>query len=138
MGRILAIDLGQKRTGLALSDPLQIIASPFATIDATDESDLMRQLKNIIHEKDVDQIVIGLPIKENGTEGDGCRRSRRIGQLLKSYCNNIVFWDERYSSRMAEQVLRQHGKKTKNMRGAVDGIAASFILENYLRYRKDS
>ena len=136
MGRILAVDLGKKRTGLALSDPLRLIASPFMTINFTNESDLIAQLMGIIEDKDVDKIIIGLPIKENGTEGEGCEWTRKIGRLLEERRYDVVLWDERYSSRMAEQVIRQHGIKPKNVRGAVDEIAASFILESYMRCHK--
>ena len=136
MGRLLAVDLGTKRTGLALSDPLQVIASPFKTLRFTSDRDLLKKITLIAQEKKVETVIIGLPIREDGREGLECIRPRKFRQMLESQHIQTVLWDERYSSRMAESVIHEHGKKTKNLRHAVDGIAASFILASYMQSRE--
>ncbi len=136
MGRVLAVDLGKKRVGLALSDPLQMIAQPFRTSSFVSLSVLAAEITDIVREKEVDRVIIGLPVKENGEEGEGCRLARQFVVFLKQKQITAELWDERYSSRLAEQVLHSHGLKRKNNKDKIDRIAASFILESYLNSQK--
>ncbi|MBN1798992.1 MAG: Holliday junction resolvase RuvX [Spirochaetales bacterium] len=133
MGRILGVDLGKKRVGLAISDPLQMISQPFKTLIFTSLARLIKEIKLIIRENDVEEIVVGLPVKESGEEGQGCIEARRFARLLESEQIQVTLWDERYSSRLAENVLKSHGKKRKGNQAKIDKIAASFILESFLK-----
>ena len=137
MGRLLGVDLGTKRVGFALSDEMKMFASPHKTMSFKDTADLIDSVLRVARENNADTLVIGLPIREDGTEGAGCRRSRRIAELLRSHDVKVVLWDERYSSRMAEDVVRQHGKRRVNTRHAIDAIAASFILGSFMDQRSE-
>jgi putative Holliday junction resolvase len=136
MGRVLSIDLGKKRVGLALSDPSHLISQPYKTIAFVSWPGLLAELKIILKEKDVEEVIVGLPIKENGEEGEGCADARYFLSLLAKEHIQACLWDERYSSRLAENVLRTYGKKIKDNKEKIDQIAASFILEGYLKSRK--
>jgi putative Holliday junction resolvase len=136
MGRVLAVDLGKKRVGLALSDPLRMIAQPWRTSPFISLSSLAAEIAGIVQEKDVERVIVGLPIKENGEEGEGCRLARQFAALLEQKHIPAELWDERFTSRLAEQVLHSHGKKRKDNKDKIDRIAASFILESYLKLQK--
>jgi len=136
VGRVLAVDLGSKRVGLALSDPLQMISQPFKTLAFVSLPALAVEVKNLVHEMDIQRVVVGLPVRENGTEGPGCRTARDFAELLHNEHIQTELWDERYSSRLAENVLRSFGKKRMHNKEKIDRIAASYILEGYLRSRR--
>ena len=136
MGRVLSVDLGKKRVGLAISDPAHIISQPFKTISFSTLPQLLCELKIIIREKDVEDVVVGLPIKENGEEGQGCLDARHLVKLLAGENIPAHLWDERYSSVLAENVLKSYGMKIRNNKEKVDQIAASYILEGYLQSKK--
>ena len=131
MGRILAVDLGTRRVGLAITDPLRIIASPLRYLPFAGEGPLARELLRLAVEQDVDRAVIGLPLHEDGREAPGCRQARSLAHRLQAGGLAAVLWDERYSSREAEEALRQMGVKRRG--GRVDPVAAAIILEDYLR-----
>lgn len=133
MGRILAVDPGLKRVGLAMSDPLKIIASPYDVIPFKSLKQLVEDLTALVKEKEVELVVIGFPIREDGEEGPGCALARSLGNKLKGQQIAFVLQDERYSSNTAAQVMRQTGHTSKSMRGKLDAVAASLILENYLK-----
>jgi putative Holliday junction resolvase len=133
VGRILCVDLGKKRIGLAISDPLHIISQPLKTLMFTSLAGLVNELKLIAREYDVEEIVIGLPVRENGQEGQGCKEARQFAELLRCEHIRVELWDERYSSRLAENVIKSYGKKRKGNKAMIDRIAASYILESFLR-----
>ncbi len=133
MGRILAIDYGDKRIGLALSDPLKIISSPF---EVWENNDLFFQnLDSLIINKKIDEIVIGLPKNMDGSEGF---YSQKVKNAFASYenenINKIVFLDERLSSKQATEILHEKGITQKDQKGIKDAYAASIILNEYLEY----
>ena len=134
-GRLLAVDLGTKRVGLALSDPLKIIASPFRTLIVKSEAQLVDEVARIAAEKNVEAVVIGLPLKEDGSEGAGCQRSRRFEELLRQHGIKTYLWDESYTSRRAESLLREGGLNRKKAPATVDMVAASYILADYMQQR---
>jgi putative Holliday junction resolvase len=131
LGRFLAVDLGTRRVGLAVTDPLRIIASPLRYLPFTGEGPLARELLRLAAEQDVERAIVGLPLAEDGAETPGCRRARRLARRLQAGGLAAVLWDERYSSREAEEALRQMGVKSRG--GRVDPVAAAIILEDYLR-----
>ncbi len=132
MGRLLGIDLGARRVGLALSDPQGIIGSPLQTIALESESSLVRRVVRLCREREIELVVIGLPVSVDGSEGPGCARSRRIAQRLSEQGIACRLHDESWSSREAEEALRATGRSRKTAREKVDAIAASLILQDYL------
>jgi putative holliday junction resolvase len=131
-GRLLGVDLGSRRVGLALSDPLGIISSPLSTIPMVSESALAKKLVTLCHDHQVIAVVIGLPVSADGSEGAGCARSRRIAALLEAAGLSVHLQDESWSSRDAEQSLRETGGTRRTSKEKIDAIAASLILREYL------
>lgn len=131
MGRILAVDLGSRRVGLAVTDPLQMIASPLRYLAYQGERPLARELLRLAAELEVERAVVGLPLAEDGSETPGCRQARSLARRLQGGGLPAVLWDERYSSREAEAALREMGVKAQG--GRVDPVAAAIVLTDYLR-----
>lgn len=131
--RILAIDYGEKRIGIAVSDPMQIIATPLMTLP--NNKDFLLELKKIVVEKNVELILVGTPIKEDGSES---RLKKEIDNFFQQIKNElkveIILYDERYSSKIAEQqILESVLKKSKRRdKGLIDRSAAAVFLQNYL------
>jgi putative Holliday junction resolvase len=133
-GRILAIDFGLKRAGLAVSDPMQIIASALDTVTYKSRRELLRCLVEVIRKKEITKVVIGLPRHMNGREGEMAQTVRQLMDELAGLVTvPIVAWDERLSSVQAERALREMGVRARDTkRGDVDRLAAVFILQSYL------
>jgi putative Holliday junction resolvase len=132
VGRILGIDLGTRRVGLALSDPRHTFGSPLSTIPFISERSLVEEVVRLCAERDVELIVIGMPYEADGSEGDGCERARRVSERLKERGLATAFQDETWTSREAESALAEAGKTRRTAKEAVDKIAASLILRDYL------
>ncbi|MBP6185072.1 MAG: Holliday junction resolvase RuvX [Saprospiraceae bacterium] len=133
MGRFLAIDYGTKRCGIAVTDPLRIIAAGLTTVHP---EELMAFLDNYLKEEQVDNIVIGLPLHEDGTKAQLYERVVQVGrQIDKRYpAIKLDYWDERYTSRMAKEIIRMSGAKRKKRqdKATVDKVSAGIILQEYL------
>jgi putative Holliday junction resolvase len=133
MGRFLAIDYGTKRCGIAVTDPLRIIAAGLTTVHP---EQLMEFLDNYLKEEQVDNIVIGLPLHEDGTKAQLYERVVQVGrQIEKRYPTiKLDYWDERYTSRMAKEIIRMSGAKRKKRqdKATVDKVSAGIILQEYL------
>jgi putative holliday junction resolvase len=137
MGRILAFDYGNKRIGLAVTDPMQIIASPLATVSTSEiESFLQDYLKKEI----VDEFVIGYPVQMNNKPSDSVKYIdpflKRLGKLFPDKTIHLV--DERFTSKMAFQTMIDGGvsKKGRRDKGMVDKISASLILQAFLEKKR--
>lgn len=135
MGRILAIDYGKKRTGLAVTDPLCIIANGLATISTSDIFDYLTQY---VAKESVDQLVIGKPIQPNGQPSENLTRVENfVNRWRKLHPEMpIDYYDERFTSVIAHQVMIAGGVKKKTRRedkGLVDEISATIILQDYMR-----
>jgi len=132
-GRILAIDPGGRRVGLALTDPLRIIASPFKTLLINNEDDALKQILQVIVDQEVVEIVVGLPINNRREDSAQTTRVRAFIEKLKSVVTQPVhIIDESYSSVEAERMLHAMGKKVGDDKGALDRLAATVILEQFL------
>jgi putative Holliday junction resolvase len=134
MARILAIDYGGKRTGLAVTDPMQIIATGLATIDS---KELIPYLKKYFTTEQVELIIIGLPVNwdESDTHGTPLVKTA-IKKITKEFPHMpLKTVDERYTSKMAKDAMLQMGmkKKDRQIKGNVDIIAATIILQDYLQ-----
>ena len=137
MARILSIDYGKKRTGLAVTDPLQIIAGGLATV-AT--SELFDFLQSYVAREPVERIVIGKPMQPNGQPSENMVR---VQQFVNRWRNQmpqipIEFYDERFTSVLAHQAMIAGGlkKKARQDKALVDEISATIILEDYMRSRQ--
>ena len=137
MARILSIDYGKKRTGLAVTDPLQIIAGGLATV-AT--SQLFDYLQAYIAREQVEMIVIGEPRQPNGEPSENLARVQQFVNRWRKAVPQfpIQYYDERFTSVLAHQAMIDGGlkKKARQNKGLVDEISATIILEDYLRSRK--
>lgn len=133
MGRILAIDYGTKRTGLAVTDPLQIISTALETIPT---DNLITYLKNYFQKEPVDEIVMGLPKQMNNTDSATAPEVRKMADLLAVAFPKvpIKFVDERFTSKIALQTMVTGGmkKKDRRVKGNVDKISATLILQSYM------
>ena len=135
MGRILAIDYGKKRTGLAVTDPLRIIANGLATIPTSNIFDYLTQY---VAKEPVDQLVIGKPIQPNGQPSENLARVENfVNRWRKLHPEMpIDYYDERFTSVIAHQAMIAGGVKKKTRRedkGLVDEISATIILQDYMR-----
>jgi putative Holliday junction resolvase len=138
VGRILAVDPGARRVGLALTDIGKTIASPFDTIPFVSLSKLAERLSRVCGDNDVELVVIGFPVRENGYEGEGCARSRVLAKRLAALGVECLLWDESWSSRDAEEAIRSAGKSRRRAKETLDAVAASLILRDFLESRPSS
>lgn len=133
MGRILAIDYGTRRTGIAVSDPLRIIAGGLETVDT---KELERWLARYFADNDVSTIVLGKPTQMNGTPSETWRFVEPLAaRLRKAYPDKeVVFYDERFTSVMAHRTMLESGigKMARRNRALVDKISATIILQGYM------
>ena len=137
MARILSIDYGKKRTGLAVSDPLQIIAGGLATVST---SQLFDFLKDYIAREQVERIVIGEPRQPNGQPSENLERVKQFVNRWRKAVPDIPieFYDERFTSVLAHQAMIDGGlrKKARQDKALVDEISATIFLEDYMRSLK--
>ncbi|MEA5128116.1 MAG: Holliday junction resolvase RuvX [Proteiniphilum sp.] len=136
MGRILSIDYGKKRTGIAVSDPLQIIANGLTTVETSRIFDF---LDEYLQKEEVSCIVVGLPKQMNNEPSENMKRVEPfVNRLRKLYPQiTVEYWDERFSSKMAQQAMRDAGlkKKDRQNKELVDEISAAIILQGYMERR---
>ncbi len=131
--RVLGIDFGSKRIGLALSDPLRIFAYPYKTLN--NDQNFWNDFKKIIEEKNVDKIILGYPMDDSGSKSEVAGKVEKFSkELSKKFKIEIIFWDERYTSVMAqEKILESVTKKSKRRnKGLLDSNSAAIILQEYL------
>ena len=133
MGRIIALDYGKKRTGIAVTDPLKIIATGLTTVDSQTLFDF---LKDYIAKEPVEKILIGDPLNLDGTETDSTAAVKHCIRRLKNTFPNIpiVTIDERYTSKLASKAMVEMGmkKKERQKKGIIDEVAATMMLQEYL------
>jgi putative Holliday junction resolvase len=110
----------------------QMIASPFKTLIFKSDAGLISDLLAIIEREQVERVIIGLPLNENGTQSPGCARVKRFAAKLKTKGIATVLWDERFSSLEAQDVLSETGIRGRKAEERIDQIAASIILRDYL------
>ena len=134
--RYLGLDFGSKTVGVAISDPLLMSASGLEIIRRDRESKIRKTLSRIdeiIKEYDVDEIVLGLPMNMDDTEGERCRKTREFGENLERRTGlKVNYFDERLSSFEAHEILDECGIKSVNHKEFVDEVAAMVILQGYL------
>jgi putative Holliday junction resolvase len=129
--RLIALDVGARRVGVAVSDELGLIASPVESVDM--KRDGMDRLVALIERYDPERIIIGLPLGMSGREGPQAAATRAFAQQLRGRVDRpIVFWDERLTTFMADQSLIEAGHRRARRKQHVDAVAAALILQSYL------
>ncbi len=130
MRRVIGVDYGTRRVGLAVSDPLGITASPHSVVA---RDDVVEVVANLVKELDASTIVVGLPTGLSGGEGESAKEARKLAEELEAVTGaDIVLADERFTSRMAEKTLITSGMRRRKRRETVDKVAAAIILQDYL------
>jgi putative Holliday junction resolvase len=130
--RVLALDPGERRVGIAISDPSGTLARPLQTLVRTSKSKDFAAIAALVAEHDISLVVVGRPLSLDGTEGPQAQRVARYAQALADHLPiRVISWDERYTTATAEEILRQNRKKRKN-KGELDAVAAAVILQSYL------
>lgn len=134
--RILGLDLGDKRIGVAISDPQQILAIPLMVILRKGEEEIIKALKELIHQYQVERIVVGLP---RSLRGDIGKEAKKVQAFMNRFSEKIDIpmetWDEWLSSVAAERQLKEAGVKSKHRKTHRDAVAAAFVLQGYLDHR---
>ncbi|HXE83585.1 MAG TPA: Holliday junction resolvase RuvX [Gemmatimonadales bacterium] len=135
VGRILAVDWGERRIGLALSDESQILAQPLATLTRRAGKRFpMAQLLEAVKKHNVVSIVVGLPLDESGAEGDAAHAARALADDIKGRVGDleVTMWDERMTTARVLAAIREMGGTTRGRKEDVDAMAAALLLQHYL------
>jgi len=132
--RLMAIDYGHQRLGIPVSDPKSILVGDAWTMKEWKMERAVKKIAEEVKTRGVGLIVLGLPKNMDGTEGERAAISREFGAMLQEATGlEVKFWDERRSSIEAHAILHANGRKEKDHRKSVDAVAASLMLEGYLR-----
>jgi len=132
-GRILGVDYGEKRVGLALSDPLGLTAQPLQLLDRETDAQLAGNIQALVQKHEVERVIVGLPVGMSGEESSRAKRTRKFITLLRRRVPvPVEKWDERLSTAEADRTLREAQVRPSRRRGRRDVIAAQLILQGYL------
>lgn len=135
--RVMAIDFGDARTGVAISDPAGTLAGFTTVLPSWNRAALLDRLAALVREHGVEELVLGLPRNMDGSEGPRAALCRAFaGELERAAGLAPVLWDERRSTVEAHQILHAGGKREKQHRQTVDAVAAALLLEGYLERRR--
>ena len=132
MERIIGLDVGDRRIGIAVSDELGIIAQPIGTLSSTGWGPDVRYIKNLADSYGAHRMVLGLPQQMDGNEGSQAEKVRAFGHQLEKAGLTVEYWDERLTSVSAERVLLEGGLSRKDRRAHIDKTAAALILQSYM------
>lgn len=136
-GRILALDVGERRIGVAVSDPTGSAAQPLRTVRRTPNGRELAELAALIRQLGVKEVVVGLPTRTGGQEGPEARRVRAFARRLQDVAGvPVVFVDERFSTREAERILLAADLSRGRRREVLDHVAAAIVLDTYLARRR--
>ena len=133
--RRLGIDLGTVRTGLAIAEPEMLVATPLCTVQHASLPEAVRLVSELAARERIEQAIVGLPLRLDGSEGDAARRVRQFAQALaKSARIPVRLWDERLSTVAAQGSLRAQGVKSQKQRAMIDQVAATLLLQTFLEH----
>lgn len=136
---IMSVDYGDKRTGIAICDKLEMLASPVCVLTEWNAETLADKIAALAIEKKVEQIVIGLPRNMDGSEGFRADACKSLGKLVSERTDiSVAFWDERLTTVSAHRVLSETNVRGKKRKAVVDAVAAEIILQDYIDSRKRS
>lgn len=134
--RIIGLDVGDRRIGVAISDELGITAQGLEVIETSGNGKDIERILELIKKYNATQVVLGLPVNMNGTIGPRGELTKKFGDKLKKFTNvTIDYWDERLTTVVAEKALIEADLSRKKRKGVIDKLAAVLILQNYLDYR---
>lgn len=135
-GRILALDFGKRRIGLAISDALGLTAQGLVTFQRTTVRDDLRRLAELVCEQETALILMGDPVHMSGHAGRQSERAREFAERLGEHTGlPVKYWDERLTTVEAQRVLKESGISSRKRAGAVDRLSAVLLLESYLQWR---
>ena len=135
--KIMGIDYGDARTGVAISDLLCTLVGTTAVVPSRNRDKAVADILRMVQENEVGEIVVGLPRNMDGSEGSRAQLCREFADLLKEATGlPVAMWDERRTTVEAHNILSQHNYHGQKRKNTVDAVAASLILEGYLAYRK--
>jgi len=135
----MAIDYGDARTGVAVSDELMTLVGEAWVVQSKSEKDTSQAIAEEAAKRAVSRIVVGYPKNMNGTVGPRAEKSEQFAELLRALCDiEVELWDERLTTLSAQRVLNDVGKYGKKRKKTIDAVAASLILESYLAHLKNS
>lgn len=135
MGRLLALDVGERRIGVAVSDPSGTVARPLTAVTRASRQADFAAIAQLVAEYEVERLIVGLPLSLNGSEGPQARQTRRYAErLAEALTVPVELCDERYSTVTAEEILWGKGRRSRRQRarGEVDATAAAVLLQAYL------
>lgn len=136
--KILSVDLGLSRTGIAVCDPLEMLASPVKVIFEKYEPKLIDEIVKTAKEHSAELIVVGYPLNMDGSEGERAKECKRIAQVLEEKSGiKTELWDERCTTVMSHNALNVTNVRGNKRKNIVDAVAAVMILESFLEYRKN-
>jgi putative Holliday junction resolvase len=138
-GRLLAVDWGERRIGLALSDETQTLAQPLATLTRRAGKRFpMQQLLDLVNRHHVVGIIVGLPLDESGAEGDAAHAARALADDIKRRVPDleVTMWDERMTTARVLAAVREMGGSTRGRKADLDAMAAALLLQHYMDARK--
>ena len=129
----MALDVGDRRVGVAVSDPLGLWARPLTVITRRSRQEDYRAIARLVREQEVSRIVVGHPLSMDGRVGPQALRVERYAAGLAEFLDiPVVLWDERLSTAEAERLLHESGETSREYRGKIDAVAAAVILQSYL------
>lgn len=135
--RMLGLDVGERRIGVAVSDELGLTAQALSVIDNVGEGEVTETVAALVKQYDVERIVIGLPRRTDGSMGPEADNVLEFGRRLEEAVDvPVVYWDERFSTAQAERILIEAGLRRARRRKVVDQVAAGIILQAYLDSRR--
>ena len=136
--KIMAVDYGDARTGLAVCDRTEFLASPIGTIEERNAQILAMKVAHMAEQYEVGEIVVGLPVNMNGSEGPRAQKCRAFAETVQLVTEvPVVMWDERSTTVSAHQILNETNVRGKKRKGVFDTVAATLILEGYLAFRRN-
>ena len=137
--KIMAVDYGDARTGLAACDRTEFLASPIGVIQEYNFDNTVKKVSYAVQEYAVKMVVVGHPLNMDGTAGERAQKCALFAEKLKALVDvPVVLWDERSTTVSAHQVLNETNTRGKKRKEVVDAVAATIILESYLNYRRNN
>ena len=137
MARILAVDWGERRVGLATCDAGELLASPHRVIARQNDRQVAGEVAEIAREVEAELILVGLPLNMDGTEGESAGRARKLARYLAAASGlEVVLRDERLTSEEATERMRERGASPQEIRERIDAVAAAIVLEDFINERR--
>ena len=137
--KIMAVDYGEARTGLAICDPMEMLASPLGVIKETNTMKAIEKIAAAANENEAELVLVGHPINMDGTIGERAEKCAMVAEQLRERLDiPVKLWDERATTKTALNILNTTDTRGQKRKNVLDAVAATVILENYLMYRKNN